>query len=383
MAPQNLFVSIIIPVKNFERTIEKTFEYLLNVDYPRDSWEWVIADGGSADKTIEIIKKWRKTHPFIRLVEIPNCPSPGFARNKALEVVKGEYLFFTDADCAPCREWINEMLKHFKNDPKIAAVGGEVFTLKVDPNNLVEAWCQHFRFNMVSPRYGFIQEGYYPEFPKAPKPSDIGGHKAYFFGTCNVAYRRSAMKEIGAKFWERPTGEDMDLSYQHRSRGWKFYFAPKAKVDHMHRADLRSLRKVWVTYGQAHLPLIEKYVKINGLEIIFQFLKGNPSFILPFPLRGFVYLGNFHLLHLFGLCFVLSLVFSIIWTSVFGKMLTILFLLVTIYFLFQYVKWNFGMEPKSKFFTWCKTKYLTNLSFIQGGLKGFKKYKILCIEPSF
>lgn len=28
------FVSIIIPVKNFERTIEKTFEYLLNVDYP-------------------------------------------------------------------------------------------------------------------------------------------------------------------------------------------------------------------------------------------------------------------------------------------------------------------------------------------------------------
>jgi cellulose synthase/poly-beta-1,6-N-acetylglucosamine synthase-like glycosyltransferase len=383
MAPQNPFVSIIIPVKNFERTIEKTFEYLLNVDYPRDSWEWVIADGGSADKTIEIIKKWRKTHPFIRLVEIPNCPSPGFARNKALEVVKGEYLFFTDADCAPCREWINEMLKHFKNDPKIAAVGGEVFTLKVDPDNLVEAWCQHFRFNMVSPRYGFIREGYYPEFPKAPKPSDIGGHKAYFFGTCNVAYRRSAMKEIGAKFWERPTGEDMDLSYQHRSRGWKFYFAPKAKVDHMHRADLRSLRKVWVTYGQAHLPLIEKYVKINGLEIIFQSLKGNPSFILPFPLRGFVYLGNFHLLHLFGLCFVLSLVFSIIWTSVFGKMLAILFLLVTIYFLFQYVKWNFGMEPKSKFFNWCKMKYLTNLSFIQGGLKDFKKYKILCIEPSF
>jgi hypothetical protein len=28
-------------------------------------------------------------------------------------------------------------------------------------------------------------------------------------------------------------------------------------------------------------------------------------------------------------------------------------------------------------------KYLTNLSFIKGGLKDFKKYKILCIEPSF
>ncbi len=383
MASLNPLVSIIIPVKNFERTIEKTFEYLLNVDYPRDSWEWIIADGGSTDKTIDIIKSWQKKHPFIKLVEIPDCPSPGFARNKALEVVKGDFLFFTDADCAPDKNWISEMLKHFNRDSKIAAVGGEVFTLKVDPNNLVEAWCQHFRFNMVSPRYGFIQEGYYPEFPKEPKPSDVGGHKAYFFGTCNVAYRRAAMKAIAAKFWERPTGEDMDLSYQHRQAGWKFYFAPLAKVDHMHRADLKSLRKVWVTYGDAHLPLIDKYVKKRGLEIILQFLKGNPSFVLPLPIRGFVYMGNFHLMHIFALLFVLGMVLSFVLAGGAIKIFTLIFGVLTLYFAYQYVKWNFGMEPKDKFFTWCKMKYLTNLSFIKGGLKDFKKYKILCIEPSF
>ena len=383
MASQYPFVSIIIPVKNFERTIEKTFEYLLNVDYPRDSWEWIIADGGSTDKTIEIIKQWQKQYPFIKLVEIPNCPSPGFARNKALEVVRGEFLFFTDADCAPCREWINEMLKHFKNDPQIAAVGGEVFTLKVDPQNLVEAWCQHFRFNMVSPRYGFIKEGYFPDFPKDPRPSDVAGHKAYFFGTCNVAYRRSAMQGEGAKFWERPTGEDMNLSYEHRSKGRKFYFAPKAKVDHMHRADLKSLRKVWVTYGQAHLPLIEKYVKKNGIEVILQFFNPPSSFILPLPLKGFIYLGNFHLMHIFALFFIMGLVFSFLWLALFWKIFTAISLGLTVYFLYQYVKWNFSMEPKSKFLVWCKMKYLTNLSFIQGGLKDFKKYKIFCIEPSF
>ncbi len=377
------FVSIIIPVKNFERTIEKTFEYLLNVDYPRESWEWVIADGGSSDKTIEIIKDWQKKYPFIKLVEIPNCPSPGFARNKALEAVRGEFLFFTDADCAPCKDWINEILLHFTNDPKIAAVGGEIYTLKVDPDNLVEAWCQHFRFNMVAPRYGFIPEGYYPEFPSNPRPADIGGHRAYFFGTCNVAYRRQAMQELGVRFWERPTGEDMDLSYQHRSQGWRFYFAPKARVDHMHRADLKSLRRVWVTYGQAHLPLIDKYVKSKGLEIILQFLKGNPAFILPFPLRGFVYIGNFHLLHLFGLLFVVGLALSLIFGGWGFKIFTLVSLALMLYFAHQYVKWNFGMEPKEKFWTWCKMKYLTNLSFIQGGLKDFKKYKILCIEPSF
>ncbi|MEW6075583.1 MAG: glycosyltransferase [Candidatus Omnitrophota bacterium] len=377
------FISIIIPVKNFERTIEKTFEYLLHVEYPFDAWEWVIADGGSTDKTVEIIKNWQKKYPFIKLVEIPNCPSPGFARNRALEAVRGEFLFFTDADCAPDKNWINEMLRHFERDPKIAAVGGEVYTLKVDPENLVEAWCQHFRFNMVAPRYGFIQEGYYPEFPKQPRPTDVVGHKGYFFGTCNVAYRRSAMQEIGARFWDRPTGEDMDLSYQHRSKGWKFYFAPKAKVDHMHRADLTSLRKVWVTYGQAHMPLLDKYIQKRGIEVILQFLKGAPSFILPFPLRGFVYIGNFHLMHIFGILTLLGLVASFLVPGPGIQIATLIAFTLTLYFIYQYVKWNFDMEPKNKFFSWCKMKYLTNLSFIQGGLKDFAKYKILCVEPSF
>ncbi|MFA4984769.1 MAG: glycosyltransferase [Candidatus Omnitrophota bacterium] len=381
--PKEPFISIIIPVKNFERTIEKTFNYLMEVDYPRECWEWVIADGGSSDKTVEIINSWQEKYPFIKLVEIPNCPSPGFARNKALEIAGGDFLFFTDADCAPAKEWIHEMLRHFQRDPLIAAVGGEVYTLKVDPDNLVEAWCQHFRFNMVSPRYGFILEGYYPEFPKEPLPADIGGHRAYFFGTCNVVYRRSAMQQSAARFWERPTGEDMDLSYQHRSKGWKFYFAPQARVDHMHRADLASLRKVWVTYGQAHLPLIDKYVRRNGVEIILQCLRGNPSFILPFPLRGFVYIGNFHLMHLFAALGIAGLILGLIFGGFGFKILTLISLLFFLRFSYQYVKWNFGMEPKDKFWAWCKMKYLTNLSFILGGLKDFKKYRVLCIEPSF
>ena len=377
------FISIIIPVKNFERTIEKTFQYLMRVDYPHENWEWVIADGGSNDKTVEIIKGWQKKYPFIKLVEIPNCPSPGYARNQALRVVKGEFIFFTDADCAPCKEWVREILSHFERDPGIGAVGGEVFTLKVDPNNLVEAWCENFRFNMVSSRYGFIKEGYFPSFPENSRPVDAAGHRAYFFGTCNVAYRKAAMQEIRAKFWERPTGEDMDLSFQHRSKGWKFYFAPKAKVDHMHRANLKALRKVWVSYGQAHPPLIAKYVKDRGIEIVFQFVKSWPSVFIPLPIKGFVYLGSFHLLNIGGLLFVLSLIaLFFFWHAGLLVFSGALFLL-TLYFTFQYLKHNIYMEPRNKFLVWCKMKYLTNLSFVIGGLKGFKQDKVFCIEPSF
>jgi hypothetical protein len=151
----------------------------------------------------------------------------------------------------------------------------------------------------------------------------------------------------------------------------------------MHRADLKQLRKVWVTYGQAHLPLIDKYVKKNGLEIILQFLKNNPSFYLPFPMRGFVYIGNFHLMHLFAALFLGGLAFSFVFASAGLQLFTLLMFLLALYYGYQYIKWNFAMEPKSALWQWCKMKYLTNLSFIQGGLKDFRRYKILCIEPSF
>jgi len=64
MVEEKPFVSVIIPVKNFERTIEKMFEYLLNIDYPHDRWEIIICDGGSKDKTVEIIRIGRRDIPL-------------------------------------------------------------------------------------------------------------------------------------------------------------------------------------------------------------------------------------------------------------------------------------------------------------------------------
>src|SRR3990172_11451739 len=94
-------VSIVVPVRNAERTIERTLQYLEAVDYPRDRLEIILADGGSTDWTVEVIKGWQSRYSFIRLVEIPDCSSPGHARNEALKMAQGEYILFTDGDCAP------------------------------------------------------------------------------------------------------------------------------------------------------------------------------------------------------------------------------------------------------------------------------------------
>ena len=386
MQKQTPFVSLIIPVRNAQRTLDKTFEYILNVEYPREKMELVIADGGSTDGTLDVIKKWQAKHPFIKLVEVENCPSPGYARNKALEAVKGEFIFFTDGDCAPCKDWITQMLKHFYEDEKIGIVGGEIYTLMVDQDNLTELYCEHFRFNMVAPRYGFtIKSGYFP--PLTDKsPTQIAGHRAYFFVTANAAYRKKAIDEANAKFWEEKTGEDMEFGLQIQQKGWKLYFEPEAKVDHMHRADFPSLKKVWVTYGMAHAPLLAKHAS-NRFDIVFQTLGPWPKlplWSLPSPVKGFLYIGYFHLMHLSGLICLGGLVFALLGVGVTAALWTSLAAaLLTLYYMRRYFAVCFLMKPHKHFFTWCKMKYMTNLMFMIGGLKRSAKFKTFCVEPSF
>src|ERR1035437_4707326 len=168
------FVSIISPVRNAERTIDTTIQYLLNVDYPRDRMEIVFADGGSTDKTLEIIKKWQEQYKFISLVPVPDSKSPGHARNAALKVVKGEIILFTDGDCAPHKDWVDKMVEPFIKDPQVAMVGGEVFTLRTDANNDTETYCEATGFLSIGDRVGMKNGGYYPEIKK-DLPSEING----------------------------------------------------------------------------------------------------------------------------------------------------------------------------------------------------------------
>ena len=381
----NPFVSIIIPVRNAQRTIAKTFEYLMGIEYPRENLEIIFADGGSTDETVKIIKDYQSKNPFIKLVEIPNCPSPGFARTKALKEARGDFIFFTDGDCAPVKDWIYKMLEVFKKDEKIGAVGGEIYTLRVEPDNLVEIYCEAFGFNRVSWRYGNLGEGYYPDFTDF-SPTEVCGHRAYFFVTANVAYRKEAVEDGGREFWSLPTGEDIDFGIRVRKKGWKFYFLPSAGVKHMHRANLKALLKVWKSYGQAHPPLVNTHAS-SYMDVVFQFLgkyPNNPWIKIKSPLKGFIYIGNFHLLHLFFLLFLGGLIGSFFLPFSWGwKIFTLASLIFALYFSFRFFKSCFQIEPYNKWFSFCRMKYLTNLYFFLGGLKGLKKYKVLCIEPSF
>ncbi len=376
------FVSIILPVRNAERTIETTIQYLLNVSYPRERMEILFADGGSKDKTVEIINKWKGKYDFIKVIEVPDSKSPGHARNAALKVAKGDYILFTDGDCAPHQDWIDKMIEPFLKDEKIGLVGGEIYTLRTDANNDTEAYCEQIGFLTIGDRCGMKNGGYYPEIKK-DLPSEVNGSQTCpFFATANLAASRKAVESIGREFWHEITGEDVDFNLRILKNGFKLYFQPSAVVDHMHRATPQQFYKQLWGYGFGHPLLIKKHAK-NVLEFYIQYFKGI-SIAIPFPVKGIIYIGDFVLFHILG--FIFLGLFAFIFfkqglTGIINNWLLLLsLLLLTGFFKIKFFLPVFKMKPKRKFFKFATLHYFSKLNFIKGGLAGMKKFGTINIE---
>lgn len=83
-------ISVIIPVYNAEKTIQKCLEQLINQDYTNT--EYIVIDDGSTDNSVAICKEFNVT-----LLSQSHLGA-GVARNLGIQNSSGKYLFFADAD---------------------------------------------------------------------------------------------------------------------------------------------------------------------------------------------------------------------------------------------------------------------------------------------
>lgn len=92
---QEQMISIITPMYNGEKYVAQTIETVLAQSYT--SWEMLIVDDGSQDRSYEIVLEYSRRDTRIRLFQQPNGGSAS-ARNYALREAKGRYICFLDAD---------------------------------------------------------------------------------------------------------------------------------------------------------------------------------------------------------------------------------------------------------------------------------------------
>ena len=89
-------VSIIVPVYNAEKFIDKCIQSLINQTY--QNIEIILSNDGSKDNSLKKIKDWEKKYPDKIKCESHKNQGVGMTRNKGIALATGDYLTFVDSD---------------------------------------------------------------------------------------------------------------------------------------------------------------------------------------------------------------------------------------------------------------------------------------------
>ena len=114
---KNTKISIIIPIFNEEKTVEKLISLVEQVELPYEK-EIILIDDGSADKSKEIINQYRARHKTIFLEE---NRGKGFAIRTGFKNATGDIVAFTDADTIVPPDWLTKIIASL-NQPGISFV---------------------------------------------------------------------------------------------------------------------------------------------------------------------------------------------------------------------------------------------------------------------
>lgn len=91
----NILVSIIMPVYNVEKYLEKTLESVKAQSF--QNYELIVINDGSTDKSFEILKMYQDRMPQLYIMDQKNS-GVSTARNRGIKRATGEYVCFLDAD---------------------------------------------------------------------------------------------------------------------------------------------------------------------------------------------------------------------------------------------------------------------------------------------
>jgi glycosyltransferase involved in cell wall biosynthesis len=127
-------VSVVCPTYNSARYLRETLGSVFSQTY--GNWELVIADDGSSDETIEIVKTFCGHRQPVRIISLPHSGVPAVTRNAAAFAAQGEFLAFLDSDDSWCPAKLERQIQFFQASGEFEACHTG-FILTGDPSDVV------------------------------------------------------------------------------------------------------------------------------------------------------------------------------------------------------------------------------------------------------
>ena len=206
-------IALVVCTKNRAKKLGLFLESIrrLNYNYP---WEFIIVDG-STDDTRERLKAFASTFENQITIITELRPGLGLARNRGGRASNAPIIAFTDDDCYPDPNFLNDVLLVFA-DPSVGCAGGRI--LLHDLSDARITIYEHPTEQIYDAEH-FI----------------VGG----VINGANMAFRRQALVDI-AGFDDNlgagtPFGcEDVDAELRALAAGWIGKYDPRSVIYHHH-----------------------------------------------------------------------------------------------------------------------------------------------------
>ena len=265
-------VSIIVPTYNEAKVIGKKIENLLELEYPRNKIEFLIVDSNSTDKTQDIVNKFSE----VKLIIQNEVKGKLSAINYAMKFAKNNILIINDANTIIEKNALLHLCKSFV-DQSIGCVGAKYDTIGSSAIKLVSH-----------------EQGYRDREHKLWELETL-------FDSCFVcgelfAFRRHLIQKLN----EKTLGDDLDVSIQVRSKGYKVVFQPLAVVYEKVQQNLNDFRLQKIRRTIVTIRVLKYLKSANRKYKLIYFSHKFIPIISPFLIILLIF-SLFHINFYFGL----------------------------------------------------------------------------------
>jgi succinoglycan biosynthesis protein ExoA len=247
-----LFVSVIVPVRNEARFIERTLQQLASQDYDREKFEIIVVDGESTDGTPALVERFASVHGNIRLIANPKRLSSA-ARNVAVREARGDVMLLVDGHCELAgKQCLRDLAEAFQRS-------GADCLGRPQPQDISNPTpLQRAIAAARSSRLGHHPDSYiYSSVERIVPAKSVA-----------VAYRREVFEKIGG-FDERfDACEDVEFNHRVDSAGLLCFFTPRIAAHYAPRGSLRGLFRQLFRYGRGRVRLGRKHPDTMSLKTL-------------------------------------------------------------------------------------------------------------------
>jgi glycosyltransferase involved in cell wall biosynthesis len=204
-------------------------------------WELIVVDNGSIDETSAVIQKFISTQSIQITYLLEPKHGKSNALNSAIQIARGQILAFTDDDCYPAADFLQQIWAAFE-DPSVGYISGRI-TLH-DPSDY-PITINESTTPRIFPSRSFISAG------------AIQG--------ANMAFRRSLLIDIGGfdplfgpGAWF--VAEEVEAASRASALGWIGHYRPEVIVRHHHGRKAADAPAIFKSYaigrGAYHMKLL-------------------------------------------------------------------------------------------------------------------------------